>query len=42
MCVLGKMGHLTEGSKEVSAIYGHGKCEILSKTNYIVKRFTGT
>ncbi len=42
MCILGGMGHLTERSNGVSAIYGHGKGEILSKTNYVVKRFTGT
>ena len=42
MCVLGEMGHLTERSNSVSVIYGHGKSKILSKTNYIVKRFTGT
>lgn len=42
MCVLGEMGHLTERSNGVSAVRGREKYEILSKTNYIVKRFTGT
>ena len=42
MCVLGEMGNLTERSNGVSVIHGHEKSEMLSKTNYIVKRFTGT